>query len=368
MKYLILLILVTQTIFSEHVLFQVKRRGQLDYLNSSNGFKKTIASKVSKFKIKYPWIAYRDVKGVLFVENLVEGESKSFGPVDQFQLGEELLAYSNSSKKLYSYHLKKKIKIFHSSHIQKFKTSGKALLWLDQNSSLQYYSVESQQTQLIDVNIDFFQVSWPMLSYADMGYQLHGMNLERNEKRRILTSFYQFQVSKAGLLTLDRNYKMRFYNEKLKRVQVSRKIERVRDFKFIDHYILYRQYDTKNLMFRNLRAPNAVLKSFRPKAYQLAPHTLTIINREGSLEIENRDYDQLKVLHHPRVKTKYRRLLTGNSVVAYTIKNKVFLYNAKIGKEYSLGSKLHWMELEGMSQMRPMKSLQEQNFKSLYSK
>ncbi|PCJ19101.1 MAG: hypothetical protein COB02_08605 [Candidatus Cloacimonadota bacterium] len=366
MKYLILLIVFTQIIFCEHVLYQVKRHGELIYFNSSNGNKESIALKVNKFKIAYPWIAYTNLNKNLYAKNLRDKKVIDLGKSKLFKLGSELLAFTNTKGKLYSLNLSLQKKRFHELGIRSFKTSRNALIWTNKKRTLKYYNAISTKTKVLQKYCEFFQVSWPMLSHVDMGHQLYGTNLKSEESRVLLSSFYIFQAASAGILTLDRSYKLRYYNTSLKRVGINKDIERVKDFKFVDHFILYRQYDTKNLMFRNLRAPETILRSKKPKTYQLAPHTLTIINNKGGLEIENSDYKMFSLPAIYRAKSKYKRLLTGNSILSYTIRNQVFLYNAKIGKEYKIAKSVYWMELEGMNQRRPLKSLKKLNFSQIH--
>lgn len=370
MKYLVLLILLANTIFSEHVLYQLKRRGELIYLNSSTGFKQKIAAEVTKFKIQYPLVAYTDPALNLHALNLKTGESQELGKVKKFHLSHNLIAFTDESRTLFSFEFGIKLKTKHDESVRKFQASKKALVWVNKQRSLMAYVSDKKETSLIEKNCDFFQLAWPMLTYVDLGYQLHGANLLTKKNRIIASSFYQFQASSSGILALDRSFTLRFYNTALKRVTLVNDIERVKDFKFVDHYILYRQYDTKDLIFRNLRSPHSVIKSHRPRVYQLAPHTMTIINRDGALSIENSDYEQnteaiSKVTNE---RAKYKRLLTGNSIISYSLSGKIFLYNPKVGKEYKLGPSVYWMELEGMTQLRPLKNLQKENFSEIYSK
>lgn len=369
MKYLVLLILFANTIFSEHVLYQLKRRGELTYLNSSTGFKKSIAPRVTRFKIKYPLMAYTDLKSSLHALDLRNGKNIELGKVKKFYLAHDLIAFTDTENTLYSYEFGTQITSKHDVSVRKFQASQKAIVWVNKERSLMSYVSDQKKSSLIEKNCDFFQLAWPMLTYVDMGYQLHGANLQTKEKRVLASSFYQFQASNSGILALDRAYTLRYYNTNLKRVTLVNDLERVRDFKFVDHYILYRQYSTKDLIFINLRSAGSVIKSHRPKAYQLAPHTLTIINRDGALKIENNDYDTNlnQIGQVSNRASKYNRLLTGNSIVSYSLNGKIFLYNPKEGKEYKLGSSVHWMELEGMTQLRPLKSLQKQNFTKIYS-
>ncbi|MCO4782554.1 MAG: hypothetical protein KC646_09525 [Candidatus Cloacimonetes bacterium] len=370
MKYLVLLFLIANTVFCEHALYQIKRRGELVYLDSSTGSKRIIASKVNKFKIMYPLIAYTDPKNGLHALNLLNGQEIDLGRVKKFHLAQDLVAFTNSEETLYSYDFTNKSTQIHDQTVRKFKASKRSVVWVNRQRSLMSYVSSTKQTKLIEKNCDFFQLAWPMLSYVDLGYQLHGANLKTNKKRIIASSFYKFQASNSGILALDRSYTLRYYNTNLKRVTLVNDIERVRDFKFVDHYILYKQYDTKNLIFRNLRSPESVTKAYRPKAYQLAPHTLTIIDREGGLKIENNDYDMAgrNVIKNVLRKSKYDRLLTGNSIISYSLNKKVYLYNPKVGKEYKLGASVYWMELQGMTQLRPLKNLQRENFDKVYLK